>query len=506
MNEADALAPQCGKNNTRAHTRIAATPLALLALFSLGYWNAFIGTLHQHHPTVAFSKQDPAAPATDCDIRWANNKPAWSSCTKSEPYISECKWAQGTAAFPDGRCVPNTTAGKTVAPQLLAYTKNQLAYVNAAGNQFKASLWFFSPDGALQKDQLESTLARAICTATSQQGETVHGVFVPLLPSESDICEVCACDRLCHLTRSVRTSRWEVAPYWLARREGHPFFQEQNFGRRIAYAPGQCSFAHGGKLDSQRYATVHIPDSEFRQQVVFRLRAFPTQKPRGMAICHGPLYAGGPGKTAYTHAPAKFGRWAMHNVDYYSNSGKPGEKPVRSYVFDARDPKLRVLDPLRSTLERPEQMELIEMDIALQPLGDDTAGTAQPYGLAQLALIRECGDMAKYDGYKWAAFIDYDEYISVRGDKSIEEYTEGLPNGTVSVIIPRVPPPENISTVPERWAAEKLISFAASWVHTQAQWNVSKLAVQTLEELVTHRWRERRVLNRLRRGVRTLLP
>jgi hypothetical protein len=164
----------------------------------------------------------------------------------------------------------------------------------------------------------------------------------------------------------------------------------------------------------------------------------------------------------------------MHNVDYYSNSGKPGEKPVRSYVFDARDPELRVLDPLRSTLERPQQMELIEMDIALQPLGDDTAGTAQPYGLAQLALIRECGDMAKYDGYKWAACIDYDEYISVRGDKSIQEYTAGLPNGTVSVIIPRVPPPENIITVPERRAAEKLISFATSWAHTQAQWDLSK--------------------------------
>ena len=132
MNEADA--PQCSKNSTRAHTRIAATPLALLALFSLGYWNAFIGTLHQYRPTAAFYKQDPAAPATDCDIRWANGKSAWSSCTKSEPYISECKWAQGTAAFPDGRCVPNTTAGKTVAPPLLAYTKNQLAYVNAAGN------------------------------------------------------------------------------------------------------------------------------------------------------------------------------------------------------------------------------------------------------------------------------------------------------------------------------------------------------------------------------------
>jgi hypothetical protein len=165
----------------------------------------------------------------------------------------------------------------------------------------------------------------------------------------------------------------------------------------------------------------------------------------------------------------------MHNVDYYSNSGKPGEKPVRSYVFDAREPKLRVLDPLRSALERPEQMELIEMNIALEPFPDvrGEAHPTQPFYLAQIALIRECGDMAKYDGYKWAAFIDYDEYISVRGDKSMEEYTEGLPNGTVSVIIPRVPPPENIRTVPERWAAETLVSFAASWVHTQAQWNVS---------------------------------
>ena len=44
MNEADALAPQCVKSDTRAHTRRATTLLALLALFSLGYWNAFIGT------------------------------------------------------------------------------------------------------------------------------------------------------------------------------------------------------------------------------------------------------------------------------------------------------------------------------------------------------------------------------------------------------------------------------------------------------------------------------
>ena len=36
----------------------------------------------------------------------------------------------------------------------------------------------------------------------------------------------------------------------------------------------------------------------------------------------------------------------------------------------------------------------------------------QPDTLAQLAFIRECGDMAKHDGYKWAFFIDYDEFIA----------------------------------------------------------------------------------------------
>jgi hypothetical protein len=89
----------------------------------------------------------------------------------------------------------------------------------------------------------------------------------------------------------------------------------------------------------------------------------------------------------------------------------------------------------------------------------------------QLALIRECGDMAKYDGYKWAAFIDYDEYISVSGHKSMEQYTKGLPIGTVSVLIPRVPPPASIG----HRARESVISFAASWAHTQAQWDVSAM-------------------------------
>lgn len=407
MNEADALAPQCVKSDTRAHTRRATTLLALLALFSLGYWNAFIGTPHH---------------------------------TNSVPRLH----------FPN-------KAHKSQ-PQLLAYTKNQLGYVNAAGNQFKASLWFFSPDGALQEDQLESALAKAICTATSHKGETMHGAFVPLLTSpETQVCEV-GC-------------RY---------REGHPFFGEANFSPKFAYAPGQCSFVHGDKIDAQRTAAVHIPDSEFRQQVIFRLRAFPKQKPRGMAICHGPLYGGSGqalGKAAYTNSPPKFGSWAMHNVDYYSNSGKPGEKPVRSYVFDAREPKLRVLDPLRSALERPEQMELIEMDIPLQPqieMKSKGAGSfLHMYVSFQLALIRECGDMAKYDGYKWAAFIDYDEYISVSGHKSMEQYTKGLPIGTVSVLIPRVPPPASIMRVPERRSGEKHISFAASWAHTQAQWDVS---------------------------------
>ena len=89
MNEADALAPQCVKSDTRAHTRRAATLLALLALFSLGYWNAFIGT--PHHTNIVPRQHFP------------------NKAHKSQP-------------------------------QLLAYTKNQLGYVNAARNQFKASL------------------------------------------------------------------------------------------------------------------------------------------------------------------------------------------------------------------------------------------------------------------------------------------------------------------------------------------------------------------------------
>jgi hypothetical protein len=44
--------------------------------------------------------------------------------------------------------------------------------------------------------------------------------------------------------------------------------------------------------------------------------------------------------------------------------------------------------------------------------GDIVVPLAQPDMLAQFALIRECADMAKYDGYKWAFFIDYDEYIA----------------------------------------------------------------------------------------------
>ena len=53
----------------------------------------------------------------------------------------------------------------------------------------------------------------------------------------------------------------------------------------------------------------------------------------------------------------------------------------------------------------------------------------------------------------------------------MEQYTKGLPIGTVSVLIPRVPPPASIG----HRARESVISFAASWAHTQAQWDVSAM-------------------------------
>ena len=409
---------------------------------------------------------------------------------------------------------------KSVAPTLLAYTKNQPAYVNEAGNQFKVSLWFSSPIGALQQDQLESALATAICTATSHRGETVHGVFVPPPEVEPDL------QIESESVGGFDLAAWSaVLPSADKNKGGHPFFNEHNFGSKIAYAPGQCSFAESDKLDSEKTATVHIPAAEFhqQQQVVFRLRAFPTSKPHGMAICHPALYAGaassdphqscshspffciGPhqqtcpsvvshpsvvstsastsavssSSTCLFSGPHQRHSFGQTNIDYHSDSGKPGDKPVRSYVFDARNPELRALDPLRSALERPSQMELIEMDIPLAEVAP--WDTTQPFYLAQVALIRECADMAKYDGYKWAAFINYDEFLSVGGDKSIEEYADGLPSGTVSVILPRIPPPtlahrdfvEEKKIIEEKIIEEKQIPFAASWAHTQAQWDVS---------------------------------
>jgi hypothetical protein len=65
------------------------------------------------------------------------------------------------------------------------------------------------------------------------------------------------------------------------------------------------------------------------------------------------------------------------------------------------------------------QLTVIKLDVPFKPKryrldpANPTATTlSQPDTLAQLAFIRECGDMAKHDGYKWAFFIDYDEYIA----------------------------------------------------------------------------------------------
>ena len=49
--------------------------------------------------------------------------------------------------------------------------------------------------------------------------------------------------------------------------------------------------------------------------------------------------------------------------------------------------------------------------------------------------------MAKYDGYKWVSFSDFDEYVSVPRGKSIHEYLDSLTHGTISVIAPRIDSP-----------------------------------------------------------------
>ena len=53
------------------------------------------------------------------------------------------------------------------------------------------------------------------------------------------------------------------------------------------------------------------------------------------------------------------------------------------------------------------------------------------------AWIHEGFMMAKYDGFKWAGFLDADEFPQLKAGGSMLEYLEATPTGTVSVIVSR---------------------------------------------------------------------
>jgi len=55
------------------------------------------------------SSTGPSSSEFSCDVRWGDGKPAWSKCTKEEPYISKCSWV-ATDEFPDGQCLSKDDA------------------------------------------------------------------------------------------------------------------------------------------------------------------------------------------------------------------------------------------------------------------------------------------------------------------------------------------------------------------------------------------------------------
>jgi hypothetical protein len=337
-------------------------------------------------------------------------------------------------------------------PRLIKYTAKQRGFVDAAGTQFKASLWFTSEAGTLDRDDIESALATAICDATTLENHHTHGKFMPPATFNPD---------------------------------HSPFFQEKNFGSKIAYAPGRCVFETA--IDPSKPATVTVPKYR-NQKIELTLSAYPKRPLKGVAICHAALPAKNPKHPEESSGGSStYGSWAMNNINYYSAASKPGEKPIKSYVFDAREPEVRELDPMEQVVTHLEKLNLIQMDVPFKPKreqpdrggnGDIVVPLAQPDMLAQFALIRECADMAKYDGYKWAFFIDYDEYMVAAGGKSIEEYLEGLPKNTVSVIVDRI---SRLTKKANEYAStadfmavvrkEKLIPFHAAFESTAKNWD-----------------------------------
>ena len=309
-------------------------------------------------------------------------------------------------------------AAPTPSARLVTYANNQRGFIGGVGNKFKASLWFTSADGTLDQDQLESALKSARCTATTVGGDAIVGSF--------------------------------VAP---KHHTDHPFFEEKNFGVEISYAPGWCSFDKAANISAEAKATVEVAPYG---KIELTLSALPKEPLSGVAVCHPALRAKsdrslGPGVHkiyAKGQSPSSltYGAQAMHNVNYYAHAAKPSEKPIRTYLFDSRDQDVREQDPLSKTASflQSESLKTIELTIPLRPSRETVSSgevPLQPDTVAQFAWLRECGDMVKYDGYKWVSFSDFDEYVSVPGGKSIQEYLDSLTHGTISVIAPRIDSP-----------------------------------------------------------------
>ena len=282
---------------------------------------------------------------------------------------------------------PVSASGLPSVAKAVAYKENNPGYLDGAGTSWQALSFWVDENGAMTTGSVHEAISTGSCAAAAKDGRTVTG--------KMQFDDLNGEDAIRH-----------------------------GFGQTISYAYVKCTFDEpvdpmkGGRMTLGKTGAI---DVTLRQ-------AFAGQ-PKGLAMCH----------------PAVFGDYAADKVmavwtAYLARQNN--DRPMKMYSFDVRKPELRALHPVPGATEVNIPLEALsgsEHRKGREHGKELTDASTQPYYMAQWAWVKECHLMAKYDGFKWAGFMDNDELPTLTSGSglSLIEYLETKPADTQAVVIQR---------------------------------------------------------------------
>lgn len=278
-------------------------------------------------------------------------------------------------------------SGPTGRPHAVQYTKAQAAYLNEDRTGWQAISFIVDESGGMTRRFMTDAVASGSCTAFSKTGKSITG---KLAFDESN---------------------------------GDSFL-EKGFGTHMLFVDTKCAFDE--PVDARRLGRVQFGEKAGYSEV--NLRHLFEGKAEGLAICH----------------PAVFGDYEVDKVfavwtAFFNKQVSTGDKPVRFYSFDVRGEARKKTCPLDGSIDvkLPFGIDFGGNRPGRDEKAEKAGSSSQPFYLAQFAWVKECHQMAKYDGYKWAGFMDNDELPTLMSGQNLLGYLDARPDDVQAVLVQR---------------------------------------------------------------------